>query len=34
VKSIGIVELNERDVIRHRLVRDIIEAYGRMKNEL
>jgi phosphate starvation-inducible PhoH-like protein len=34
VKSIGFVELNERDVIRHRLVRDIIEAYGRMKNEL
>jgi phosphate starvation-inducible PhoH-like protein len=29
VKGIGIVELNEKDVVRHRLVRDIIEAYGR-----
>ena len=29
VKGIGFVELNERDVVRHRLVRDIIEAYGR-----
>ncbi len=27
VKGIGIVELNEKDVVRHRLVRDIIEAY-------
>jgi len=29
VKGIGQVELNERDVVRHRLVRDIIEAYGK-----
>ena len=29
VNSIGFVELSERDVVRHRLVRDIIEAYGR-----
>jgi phosphate starvation-inducible protein PhoH and related proteins len=28
VKGIGFVELNARDVVRHRLVRDIIEAYG------
>lgn len=28
-KGIGFVELNERDVVRHKLVRDIIEAYGR-----
>jgi phosphate starvation-inducible PhoH-like protein len=27
VKGIGIVELNEKDVVRHRLVREIIEAY-------
>jgi phosphate starvation-inducible PhoH-like protein len=27
VKGIGFVELNEKDVVRHRLVRDIIEAY-------
>ena len=29
VNAIGFVELNERDVVRHRLVRDIIEAYGK-----
>jgi phosphate starvation-inducible PhoH-like protein len=29
VKGIGFVELSERDVVRHRLVRDIIEAYGK-----
>jgi phosphate starvation-inducible PhoH-like protein len=29
VKGIGVVELNEKDVIRHKLVRDIIEAYAR-----
>lgn len=29
VKGISIVELNEKDVVRHRLVRDIIEAYGK-----
>lgn len=33
VSSIGFVELNERDVVRHRLVREIIEAYGRANNE-
>ncbi|MBS1949494.1 MAG: Phosphate starvation-inducible protein PhoH, predicted ATPase [Cytophagales bacterium] len=26
-KGIGFVELNERDVVRHKLVKDIIEAY-------
>jgi len=29
VKGISIIELNEKDVVRHRLVRDIIEAYGK-----
>jgi phosphate starvation-inducible protein PhoH and related proteins len=29
VRGIGFVELNEKDVVRHRLVRDIIEAYQR-----
>jgi phosphate starvation-inducible PhoH-like protein len=29
VKGIGFVELNEKDVVRHRLVRDIIEAYAK-----
>jgi phosphate starvation-inducible protein PhoH and related proteins len=33
INSIGFVELNERDVVRHRLVREIIEAYGKAKNE-
>lgn len=33
VNSIGFIELNERDVVRHRLVRDIIEAYGKAKND-
>jgi phosphate starvation-inducible protein PhoH and related proteins len=28
VKGIGFVELSGRDVVRHKLVRDIIEAYG------
>lgn len=32
VKGIGIVELNERDVVRHKLVRDIIEAYGKVSS--
>jgi phosphate starvation-inducible PhoH-like protein len=32
VSTIGFVELNERDVVRHRLVRDIIEAYGKASN--
>ena len=29
VKAIGFVELSEKDVVRHRLVRDIIEAYNK-----
>jgi len=33
VSSIGFIELNERDVLRHRLVREIIEAYGKAKSE-
>jgi phosphate starvation-inducible PhoH-like protein len=28
VKAIGFVKLSEKDVVRHRLVRDIIQAYG------
>jgi phosphate starvation-inducible PhoH-like protein len=30
VKGIGMLELNEKDVVRHRLVRDIIEAYNKL----
>lgn len=33
VKGIGFIELNERDVIRHKLVRDIIEAYDKENPE-
>ena len=33
VNSVGFVELNERDVMRHGLVRDIIEAYGKARND-
>lgn len=29
VQSIGFVELNEKDVVRHKLVREIIEAYNK-----
>ena len=29
VKGIGFIELTEKDVVRHKLVRDIIEAYDR-----
>jgi phosphate starvation-inducible PhoH-like protein len=29
VKGIGFIALNEKDVVRHKLVRDIIEAYDR-----
>lgn len=30
VNGIGFVELNEKDVVRHKLVRDIIDAYNRV----
>src|SRR5688500_11006905 len=29
VKGIGFVELSEKDVVRHKLVREIIEAYNK-----
>lgn len=29
MKGIEMIELNEKDVVRHKLVRDIIEAYGK-----
>jgi phosphate starvation-inducible protein PhoH and related proteins len=32
VKGIGFVELSEKDVVRHRLVRDIIDAYNKEAN--
>jgi phosphate starvation-inducible PhoH-like protein len=33
IKGIAIVYLNEKDVVRHHLVKKIIEAYERKKNE-
>lgn len=33
VKGIGIVEMKAEDVVRHRLVRDIVEAYSRNDEE-
>ncbi|MBX2962526.1 MAG: PhoH family protein [Cyclobacteriaceae bacterium] len=32
VKGIGVLELTEKDVIRHKLVRDIIDAYAKQDN--
>lgn len=29
VQGIGVIELNEKDVVRHKLVRDIVEAYAK-----
>ena len=31
VKGIGFVELTDKDVVRHKLVRDIIEAYNKQR---
>jgi phosphate starvation-inducible PhoH-like protein len=33
VKGIGFVELDAKDVVRHRLVKDIIQAYDHAENE-
>ena len=32
VKGISFVELTEKDVVRHRLVKDIIKAYNKESN--
>jgi phosphate starvation-inducible PhoH-like protein len=29
IKGIGVVELNQRDIVRHRLVQNIVRAYGK-----
>ncbi len=34
IKGIGLVELNEKDVVRHRLVKDIIKAYNKRGKKL
>ena len=31
IKSIGIIKLDERDVTRHEIVKDIINAYSKLK---
>lgn len=33
VEGIGFVQLSDKDVVRHRLVRDIIDAYGKDANK-
>jgi len=33
IKSISIVEFDKRDIVRHRLVRDIVEAYEKEREE-
>ena len=33
VKGVGFVNLTEKDVIRHRLVRSIIDAYSKHHND-
>jgi phosphate starvation-inducible PhoH-like protein len=33
VKGIGVVHMDENDVIRHKLVKDIIEAYKNLEIE-
>lgn len=33
VKGIGVVYLDDKDVIRHRLVKDIIEAYKKIEHD-
>ena len=32
VKGVGMILLDDRDVIRHRLVKDVIEAYKNIEN--
>jgi len=32
IQSISIIEFDKRDIVRHRLVRDIVEAYEKEKN--
>jgi phosphate starvation-inducible PhoH-like protein len=32
VKGISFVELDGRDVVRHRLVKDILDAYDKKEN--
>ena len=34
IKGIGIVELNKKDIVRHKLVTRIVEAYEKEKETL
>ena len=31
IKSISVIEFDKRDIVRHRLVREIVEAYEKEK---
>ena len=33
IKGIGCVELNQRDIVRHRLVQNIVQAYKKAKKD-
>ena len=33
IEDIGVVRFNEKDVVRHRLVQDIIKAYEKQEEE-
>ena len=33
VKGIGVVEMTSEDVVRHRLVKDIVNAYTKLEEE-
>ncbi len=33
IESISVVEFNKKDIVRHRLVRDIVEAYDKHAEE-
>jgi phosphate starvation-inducible PhoH-like protein len=33
IKSISVIEFDKRDIVRHRLVRDIVDAYEKRAEE-
>ena len=33
IKSISIIQFDKKDIVRHRLVRDIVEAYDKFSRE-
>jgi phosphate starvation-inducible PhoH-like protein len=33
IENIGIIEFNEADIVRHKLVKDIVRAYEKWQNK-